>query len=244
MARILTDYNWLDLGAVAAIGIFLLIGLSSGLIFSAFRIVSMFVSLLMSLSFYEKLASLARGTLVEEIVSNMVYGGLRSRPAIMAAQAAMDVDGVRSGIASALRLPPNVADALFTRPSSLSDIPRTSLFGDMDIIKYFSDECTGAVISIVSVIAMYAVIRLLISVLKIFLDEVAPLKMFRIFNLITGPVLGVVEGLAVVYMALAGIMLVNIVVQQDIVYTMIDDAKIAKALYDNNLFLDFAINRL
>ncbi|MDR1061736.1 MAG: CvpA family protein [Clostridiales bacterium] len=238
------DYNWLDLGVFSVIGLFLLVGLSSGLIFSGFRIVSMFISLFMSFSLYEKLAALVRGTIVEEIIGNMIYDGLRANPDISAAQRELDVDGVLNGIVSALRLPKNVAAAIFTRPDSIADLPRTSLFGDIDIIRHFSDECADMVFSLLAAIAVYAAIRVVISILKIFLDEIAALKLFRLFNYITGPVLGIVEGLAVIYIALSVVMAVNIVAQQDVVYDLIEDAKIARTLYNNNMFLDFALKRL
>jgi uncharacterized membrane protein required for colicin V production len=238
------DYNWLDLGVFSVIGLFLLVGLSSGLIFSAFRIVSMFISLFMSFSFYGKLAALVRGTLAEEIIRNMVYDGLRANPDISAAQRDLDVEGVLEGIVSALRLPKNVASAIFTRPESIADMPRTSLFDDIDIIRYFSDECADMVISLLAAVAVYAAIRVVISILKIFLDEISALKLFRLFNYITGPVLGIVEGLAVIYIALSVVMAVNIVAQQDVIYDLIEDSKIARTLYNNNMFMDFALKRL
>ncbi|MDR1438902.1 MAG: CvpA family protein [Clostridiales bacterium] len=238
------DYNWLDLGVFAVLAVFLLIGLSSGLVFSAFRIVSMLISLFMSLSFYGKLTALIRGTLVEDIIRNLIYGGLRAHAGISAAQRDLDVEGVREGVAAALRLPKNVADAILARPGSISDVPRTSLFDEIDIIRHFSDECASAVISLVAVVAVYCAIRIAISILKIFLDEIAALKLFRLFNYITGPVLGIVEGLAVIYIALSVIMAANIVAQQDIVYSLVEDSKIARTLYENNMFLDFALKRI
>ncbi|MDR3119769.1 MAG: CvpA family protein [Clostridiales bacterium] len=238
------DRNWLDIGVLVVIGVFFLIGLSSGLIFSAFRLVSMVIAMFMSLSFYEKLAGFIYGTYAETLVYSFISDGFRSNPEASAAQLALDVDGVLAEIIQMLRLPNGVAEAVFSKPASLDVIARTDLFSEVDIIGYFSTQCTRAVISLLCVIVVYVVIRTLISILKIFLDELAALKIFRLFNYIGGPVFGLVEGIATVYVALALIMTVNLVVQFPLVYELLDKSRFASGLYENNLYLDFVLRRI
>lgn len=241
---ILFDKNWLDIGVLVVIGIFFLIGLSSGLIFSAFRILSMFIALFMSLSFYGKLARLVYGTYAETVINAFIYDGFLSNPEVSAAQLELNVDGALAAIVKMLRLPNGVAAAVFKKPDSLEEVRRTNIFNNVDIIGYFSAQCTKAVIALLSVIVAYVFVRAVIAIVKIFLDEVAALKIFRLFNYIGGPVLGLIDGIAAVYVALALIMIVNLVVQLDPVYNIIAESRFARGLYFNNLFLDFVMKKI
>ena len=238
------DGNWVDIGVLIVIGGFFLIGLSSGLVFSAFRLLTIALSFLLSLSFYKRIADLIFGTYAEIVIGTLVYDGFRSNPEVSAAQQALDVEGVLDGIASSLRLPRGMADAIFTKPPSISAVRPTSLFGEIDIIRYFSDQCTKAVISLFCVIAAFVAIRVVVSLIKIFLDEVASMKMFRLFNYIAAPVLGLAEGMFTVYVALTVVMLVNVVAQNDFIWSLLSQSRLAQSLYVNNLFLDFTLRRI
>ena len=240
----MSERNWLDIGVLIVIGVFFLIGLSSGLIFSAFRLLSMAIALYMSVSFYDRLAGFIYGTYAETVIDAFIYDAFLSNPDVSAAQYEINIDKVLNGIVNMLKLPNGVADAIFTRPASLSEISRTHIFNDYDIIGHFSAQCTKAVIALLCVIAVYVLIRVVIAIIKIFLDEIAALKIFRLFNYIGGPVFGLVEGIAVVYIALSLIMAVNIVIQFEPLYEIIENSTFSRGLYVNNLFLNFVFSRI
>jgi len=240
----LLDRNWLDIGVLIVIGVFFLIGLSSGLIFSSFRLLSMFIALYMSLAFYDRLAGFIYGSYAETVIDAFIYDNFLSNPVVSAAQFEINIDNALNGIINMLKLPNGVAAAIFHRPASLDAIQRTNIFNDIDIIGHFSAQCTKAVIALFCVIVVYVLIRTVIAIVKIFLDEVAALKIFRLFNYIGGPVFGLIEGIAVVYICLALIMLVNIVVQFEPLYEIIDKSRFARGLYENNLFLNFVLTRI
>jgi len=61
---------------------------------------------------------------------------------------------------------------------------------------------------------------------------------------IVRPVCGLTEHIAVAYIALALLMLVNMVIQIDTIYDMIEGARFSRGLYANNLFLNFVLNRV
>ena len=236
--------NWLDIGVLLVIGIFFLIGLSSGLIFSAFRLVSMFIALYMSLAVYDRLAGFIYGSYAETVIDAFIYDNFLANPEVSAAQFEVNIDRALNGIIKMLKLPNGVAEAIFTRPASLGEIQRTNIFNDIDIVGHFSAQCTRAVIALFCVIAVYVLIRVVLAIVKIFLDEVAAMKIFRLFNYIGGPVFGLVEGIAVVYIALALLMLVNIVVQFEPLHDLIENARFSRNLYDNNMFLNFVLTRI
>ena len=238
------DKNWLDIGVLVVIGVFFLIGLSSGLIFSAFRLLSMFIALHMSLVFYDRLAGLIYGSYAETVIDAFIYDNFLANPEVSAAQFEVNIDKALNGIIDMLRLPDGVAAAIFTRPASFSEIQRTNIFNEIDIIGHFSAQCTRAVIALFSVIIVYVLIRVIIAIVKIFLDEVAALKIFRLFNYIGGPVFGLVEGIAVVYIALSVLMLVNIVVQLEPLHDLIESARFSRNLYIDNMFLNFVLSRI
>ena len=238
------DRNWLDIFVILVIGVFTLIGLTSGFVFSAFRIVSTVVSLFLSLSFYGKIADMITDTYAEEVLGNLIYDGFRSSQAITAAQRNLDIDGVFRGVSGLLRFPVSIGERILVKPQSLSVLPRTSLFEEIDIIKYFSDNCTKMVISIISFIVLFVAIRIVISLIKIFLDELAVLNTFNIYNFTLAPLFGFIEGVIVVYIALAFLMTINTVIQTDALFQYIDRSTLGRSMYENNLFLEFFANRI
>jgi len=238
------DRNWLDIGIWVVIAGYFLIGLSSGFIFSAYRLICLAISLSLSLMFYDRLAGFVHGTFIEEVLEMLIYSGLRLNQPINSAQMLKDMTGVMDGISGVLRLPTNVEDYLLRPPQNLDIIPRTSLFGDRDYIFYFSDELAKSIINVLCVIALYVVIRIILAILKIFLDEVASMKAFRVCNYILGPAFGVVEAFSVIYFSLAIIMLLNVVVQQDIVFEYLERSTLAKRLYEENFLLDFILQNM
>jgi uncharacterized membrane protein required for colicin V production len=237
------DRTWLDIGVVLVIGIFTLIGLSSGFVFSLFRIISTVVSLFLSVTFYGKIADVIRGTYAEEVLSTFIYDRFRQNPSITAAQKNLDIDGVYRGISRILNLPESLAEKILIKPQSLDELPRTSLFEDIDIIKFFSDNCTKMVIYVLSFIALFVAIRVVISIIKIFLDEVAAIKQLNVYNYALAPILGFIEGVIVVYIVLAFLMSINTVIQIDLIFGYIDRSVIGKAMYENNFFVEFFAKR-
>jgi hypothetical protein len=137
-----------------------------------------------------------------------------------------------------------MAGKMFVKPEHLTDIRPTGLFGEIDIVRYFSDQCTKTVISLFCIIALYIAIRVALSLIKVFLDELAAIKMFRPFNYIVGPVLGLAEGVFTVYLAMAVVMLVNAVVQNNYIWQLLVDSRLARSIYQNNLFLNFMLRRI
>ena len=80
------DRNWLDIGVILIVAVFTLTGLTSGFVFSTFRIIATTISLFLSLGFYGRLTEMLYGTFVEEVLGNFIYDGFRSNTAINAAQ--------------------------------------------------------------------------------------------------------------------------------------------------------------
>jgi len=238
------DRNWLDIGVVLVIGVFTLIGLTSGFVFSTFRVISTIISLFLSLSFYGRLTEMLYGTYVEEVLGNFIYDGFRSNQAISAAQRNLNIDAVFRGISSLLRLPDSVGERILVKPQSLDALPRTSLFDEMDIVRFFSNNCTKMVISVVCFVALFVAIRVLISLIKIFLDEVAAMDIFSLYNFTLAPIFGFIEGVIVVYIALALLMAVNTIIQTDVLFGYIDRSTLGRVMYENNLFLEFFAKRI
>ena len=236
--------NWLDISVFAVITTFLLIGLTSGFVFSLFRLIAMTISIGLAGVFYVKLTPFLFDTFLEEVVCNMIYDGFRSNPVINLAQRNMDIDAVQNGIYDVLRLPPRVAERFLVKPASLSVVSKTSLFGDYDIIMFFSKNCTKMVLSVFCIIALYVVFRIMISLLKIFLDELAALDIFKIFNYALAPIFGILEGFSVVYIALGVILLVNTIIQQNFIFQIVESSNLARSMYENNLFIQLALGRL
>ena len=107
------------------------------------------------------------------------------------------------------------------------------------LIQYLSQEITQKVISIVVFFALFAIIRLVLYVLKNYVEMVANLPIIRIFNGSGGMIYGILRGFLIIYAIFGIITIIMPVINETIIITAIQNAPIGSKMFNNNIILNF-----
>lgn len=225
--------NWSDLLVLGIIIGFGIIGLTNGFIYSIFKIASFFISLIVSIKFYPIVANILMNTTLytsikSSILKNLLLQQVQS-PKVegQAKQAAADA------IINSLHLPGFLKENLITQfpnPSKLVDVAKI-----MDMI---SGKLAGIVISIISLVVLYIAIRIALIFIRVILQGIAKLPIFKQVDKLGGFAFGAIEGLLTIYILCAVLMLFNTSPQFKGIFDSVDNSIIAKYFYQHNFIVD------
>lgn len=229
--------NWSDVLVIAMIGGFGLIGLRNGFIYSMFRLLSFFVSAIISIKFYSLLSTFLMKTFLftnikASILKNLLMQQQAQTPKLdnQAKQAAAE------NIVSNLQLP------RFLKGFIQTNLPSPSSLIDMNsILDAISTQLTKVVIDVISLIILYILIRIGLIFLRVILHGVAKLPVFKQMDKLGGFAFGSVEGLLTLYIVFAVAMLFNTSPQFKEVFDTVDNSLIAKFFYQQNFIVDWVL---
>lgn len=107
------------------------------------------------------------------------------------------------------------------------------------VVKSVSKQLSQKVIGIITFFALFAIIRLLLYVLKNYVELVANLPIIRIFNGSGGMIYGIVKGFLIIYVFFAIISFVAPMINQTGIVVAIQNAQIGSKMFNNNIILNF-----
>jgi len=228
--------NWSDLLVVSIILIFGLIGIKKGFIYSVFKLVSFFVAAIASVRFYPAVSNILDKTF---IFTNIKSGILKN----LLNQKDASSDVVNQGAQNAIG---TVVDGLkipgFLKDAIKEQLSKENIIGLLDvsaIMEKISDVLTHFVIDILSLLILYIAIRIGLIFLRIVLQGVAKLPVFKQMDKLGGFAFGAVEGLLTVYIVFAFLMLfVSAPAFKDF-FDAVETSAIAKFFYQNNVIVDW-----
>lgn len=227
--------NWTDIGVIAIIGVFGIIGLNNGFILSVFRLASFFVSVIISIKFYPKVADILMKTKLYPSIKAWILKGLAlKQQEILPAGGEQVKQATAETVVGHLKLPEFFREMLIKKipnPSSLLDFSKVT-----DTI---SDELARVIISIISLILLYILVRIGLLLLKFIFRGIAKLPLFKQMDKLGGFAFGALEGLLTVYIICAVLMLFNAAPWFAQVYEEIENSKIARFFYQNNFIVDW-----
>lgn len=236
--------NWSDLVVLGIILGFGIIGMTNGFIFSMFKIASFFISLYVSIKFYPVVADF--------LMKTAVYTGIKASilKNLLMQQQTANIDGqVKKAAADTvinnLHLPSflkdSISNSLLSQKINLSKIIDANVIMDK-----ISTELAKIVISILSLVLLYIIIRIALVFIRFILQGIAKLPVFKQVDKLGGFAFGAVEGLLTIYIVCAVLMLFNASTQFKPVFSTIDSSIIAKWFYQHNFIVDwmFPINKL
>lgn len=227
--------SWIDLVVLAIVVGFAVIGMTKGLIYTIFKLVSFFVSILIAVKCYPLLANVLMKTPLHDnikfsIMKNLLLQQQAQTPGInsQAKNAAADA------VVNNLHLPG------FLKNSIIDQLPNPSkLIPVAQIMNQISEALTKVVVDVISLVLLYIAIRIALIFVRALLQGVAQLPVFKQMNKLGGFAFGAVEGLLTIYLVFAVIMLLHTVPQLQGVYTAIDNSLIAKFFYQNNFIVSW-----
>ena len=106
------------------------------------------------------------------------------------------------------------------------------------IVKYMSVEISHKIISVLVFFVLFAVIRLLLYIVRSYIELVANLPIIRVINGSGGMIYGIIRGFLVIYIVFAILSLLMPIVGDTIIITAIQNASIGSKMFNNNVILN------
>lgn len=227
--------NWTDWAVLAMIAGFGIIGMANGFIMSMFRLASFFVSAFLAVKFYPVMAGVLEKTSLYSNIWNKIYKSLLLKQQTHSTK--IDSEAKKAAVDTVVG---NLHVPNFLKDTIKDHLPNPSKLIDMDsIARAVSTELTKMIIGVISLILLYFLIRIGLIFLKVILQGVAKLPLFKQVNKLGGFAFGAVEGILTIYIVCAVIMLFQASPKFQVIYQAIDSSVIAKYFYQNNLIVNF-----
>jgi uncharacterized membrane protein required for colicin V production len=225
--------NWIDILVIAVIAVFAIIGIKNGFVYSIFRLLSLFLSVVISLKFYPVVANLLLKTKLYTVIKQSFFKSLtlQQPPLATGASGQANANTART-IIHHLKVPEFFKETISNRvPDS------AGLLGTSKIMDALSSELAIIIISVISLILLFVLVRFGLVFLRVFLQGIAKLPIFKQVNKLGGFALGAVEGLLSIYVLFTVLMLFNSAPQFKQVYDAIESSTIASFFYQNNFII-------
>ena len=107
-----------------------------------------------------------------------------------------------------------------------------------DIVQTVTHEITYKIISTVVFFALFAVVRLILYVLRGYMEWIADLPILDVINATGGMIYGVVRGFFIVYIGLAIVSLFMPIFGDTVILSAIESALIGSKMFNNNILLN------
>ncbi len=106
------------------------------------------------------------------------------------------------------------------------------------IIQYISIQMSHKVISVLIFFGLFTIIRLLLYIVRSYIELVANLPIIRVINGSGGMIYGVIRGFFIIYIIFAVISLMMPILSNTIILTAIQNAPIGSKMFNHNIILN------
>ncbi len=106
------------------------------------------------------------------------------------------------------------------------------------IIQYISIQMSHKVISVLIFFGLFTIIRLLLYIVRSYIELVANLPIIRVINGSGGMIYGVIRGFFMIYIIFAVISLMMPILSNTIILTAIQNAPIGSKMFNHNIILN------
>ena len=226
--------NWSDIVVLGLIALFAIIGLSKGFIMSVYKLLAFVVCIFLSIKLAPVFAALLEKSAVFDIIKNVIVKNLPtiSQEAFAASSAApAGTEGVQAMLGQ-LALP------LFIKESLLGNMPSPTELINLDVIyNAIGEELTRMIISVLSLIVLYIVLRIVTGFIGLLLKGVSKLPVFRQINKLGGFILGALQGFLAIYIICAILVMFNSNPGFTPIFENIRTSLFARGFYENNFIM-------
>jgi len=227
--------NWCDLSVLTIILVFGLIGYFTGFIMSIFRLASFFISAFLAIKFFHVVSEFLQKTAIYTNIKNSIYNTLLLQQQSQSPK----VDGsvkqaAAQTIVDSLHLPG------FLKGTIIEQIPNPTKLIDLSwVVNIVSEKLAVMVVDIISLILLFILIRIALIFAKYILKGIAKLPVFKQMDKMGGIAFGLMEGLLMIYIVCAILILFHSAAQFNSVFISIDNSTFAKFFYQNNFIVDW-----
>jgi len=224
------NMNWTDIAVLIIIVVFMIIGLKNGFLYSVFRLLSYILSVIFAIKFYPVLSSMLQKTVIYTNIKAAVVNGIIKQQSdnistIKERTAQTIVDG--------LKLPSFIKDSI------LENVAKKDIFGVQKILDAVGSEIAMLVINILSVILIYVIIRFVLVFARVIIKTIARLPVFKQLDKTGGLVLGAIEGIFIVYIICAVLILFSAFPKFASTIDSIEGSQLANYFYQNNFIVSW-----
>jgi len=227
--------NWIDLVVLAVILGFGLIGLASGFVNTVFKIASFFLSIFLAVKFYPAVAEMLKKTSLFSTIKGSILKSLfhQNQSLIQGVNGKVE-QAAASSVIDNLPIPGFLKGILLGRVSDASSVMNMEKIADL-----ISNELSIIIISIISLVLLYILIRVGLAFVRVILKGICKLPVFKQIDKLGGFTLGAIEGLLTVYILLAVLMLFNSSPQFESIFKAMNGSILATYFYEHNFIIDW-----
>lgn len=106
------------------------------------------------------------------------------------------------------------------------------------VVHYLSVEMSHKVISVLVFFVLFSGIRLLLYVIRSYIQMVTELPIVRVFNGTGGMIYGVLRGFLIIYVMFALLLVIMPIISDTIIITAVQNAPIGSKMFNNNIILN------
>ncbi|MGE5614969.1 MAG: CvpA family protein [Bacillota bacterium] len=226
--------NWSDFIVIGLIAVFAIIGLYKGLIMSVYRFFAFIACIYASVKFSPVLAGLLAKTPVFGWIKNFIAKNLEkwSAEAFASPAAGKQPAADAEAILGTMPFPEMIKESLKGKLPSFSEL--TNVRGIAEVI---SEELARMVIMVLSVFAIYIVLKIVLSFIEVFIRNISKLPLINQVNKLGGLVFGILQGVLVVYILCAVLVLFSSIPGFAGVFRELDTSFFAGRFYQNNFII-------
>ena len=222
--------NWTDIAVLIIIVVFTFIGLKNGFLYSVFRLLSYVLSVIFAIKFYPILSGMLLKTSIYTNIKTAVINGIVKQ---QSANVSALKEKSSQAIVDGLKLPE------FIKNSILENIDKKDIFGVQKILEAVGSEIATLVINILSVILLYIIIRFALIFTRVIIKTISKIPVFKQLDKTGGLVLGAIEGILVVYILCAVLVLFSAFPKFTSTIDGIQSSQFANFFYQNNFIVSW-----
>ncbi len=222
--------NWTDISVLVIIVVFTFIGLKNGFLYSVFRLLSYILSVVFAIKFYPVLSAMLQKTVIYANIKASVISGILKQ---QSADGVSLQERTAQSIVDGLKLPG------FLKESILENIGKKDVLGFQKITEAIGTEIATLVINILSMILIYLIIRFGLIFARVIIKTIAKLPVFKQLDRAGGLVLGAIEGIFIVYILCALLILFSAFPKFSSVIDNIQESSFASYFYQNNFIVSW-----
>ena len=216
--------NIADFILIGVIALFILAGAARGLVKSLFGLGSIILSLVLAFALYPVVTGYLQQSPVGDFVTESVEKMLGERESVINEGASAENDP-EAGSAEEGGLPEIVQDTLENTGEAVKETASAGI--------------AAAALNIISLLAVFIIVRLVLWIAATLLDIVTKLPVIHGCNKLLGAVMGGVSGLLIVYLLLGLLTFTNLLNTTTDFGRTVQSSLLLSQMYENNIILYF-----
>ena len=216
--------NIADFILIGVIALFILAGTARGLVKSLFGLGSIILSLVLAFALYPVVSEYLQQSPVGDFVTESVEKMLGERESVINEGASAENDP-EAGVAEEGGLPEIVQGALENTGEAVKETASAGI--------------AIAALNIISLLAVFIIVRLVLWIAAALLDIVTKLPVIHGCNKLLGAVMGGVSGLLIVYLLLGLLTFTNLLNTTTDFGRTVQSSLLLSQMYENNIILYF-----